>query len=138
VASKVAGITEIQAGGATLCDVAYKKWGAETEPSLFVRSTITSRPVPDRIVCDAGLKTMLPWVYPPQPLGLTGVQDIKVTAEHIRLQLEKPDSSLKVGDFLDFIPNYGDITVFLHDYLYGVRDGRVEVIWPIAARGKLR
>ncbi len=138
VASKVAGITEIQAGGATLCDVAYKKWGAETEPSLYVRSTVTSRPAPDRIICDAGLKTMLPWIYAPQPLGLTGVKDIKVTAEHGWVLLERPDSSLKVGDFLDFIPTYGDITVFLHDYLYGIRDGRVEVIWPIEGRSKIR
>lgn len=138
VASKVPGVTEIQAGGAVFCDVSYKKWGALTEPSLYVRSTITSRPAPDRIICDAGLKTMLPWVYLSQPLGLTGVKDIKLMAEHGKVQLDTPNSSLKVGDFLDFIPNYGDITVFLHDYLYGIRGGRVEVIWPVSARGKIR
>ena len=138
VASTVPGITEIQAGGATFCDVSYKKWGAETEPALYIRSTVTSHPVPDRIICDAGFKTMLSRYSGPQILGLTGVKEIKLMAEHAKVQLEKPDSAVKVGDFLDFIPDYGDITVFLHDYLYGVRDGRVEVIWPIAARGKIR
>jgi len=138
VASKMPGITEIQAGGATFCDVSYRKWGAKTEPALYIRSTVTSRPAPDRIICDAGFKTMLSRFYGPQPLGLSGVKNIHVSAEHGVLQLEKPDSGLNVGDFLDFIPDYGDITVFLHDFLYGIRDGRVEVIWPIAARGKIR
>ena len=41
-------------------------------------------------------------------------------------------------DILDFIVGYGDTTVFLHDKLYGVRDGRVEVVWDIQGRGKLR
>jgi len=138
VASKVAGITEIQAGGAIFCDVSYKKWGALTKTSLFVRSTVTSRPQPDRIVCDAGFKTMPKWLYGPQPLGLTGVKTINTSAEHGVLYLEKSNMDVKVGDFLDFIPDYGDMTVFLHDYIYGIRNGRVEVIWPIAARGKIR
>jgi len=38
----------------------------------------------------------------------------------------------------DFIVGYGDSTVFLHDILYGVRDGIVEAAWPILGRGKLR
>jgi len=138
VASKVPGITEIQAGGAVFSDVSYQKWGVETEPALFVRSTVTSRPVPDRIICDAGFKAMPGWYNSPQALGLSHVQRIGASAEHGYIQLTKPNNSLKVGDDLEFIPDYGDLTVFLHDYLYGIRDGRVEVIWPIAARGKIR
>jgi hypothetical protein len=33
---------------------------------------------------------------------------------------------------------YGDSTLFLHDELYGVRDGRVETAWAILGRGKTR
>jgi D-serine deaminase-like pyridoxal phosphate-dependent protein len=138
VSSKVQGITEIQAGGATFCDVAYKKWGAETKQSLYIRSTVTSRSVPDRIICDAGFKAMSIRYFEPQPVGLTGVKKVGVSAEHGVVLLEKPDSSVKVGDFLDFIPGYEDSTVYLHDYLYGIREGRVEVIWPISGRGKIR
>jgi D-serine deaminase-like pyridoxal phosphate-dependent protein len=138
VSSKVQGITEIQAGGATFCDVAYKKWGAETKHSLYVRSTVTSRPVPDRIICDAGFKTMYIRYYEPQPVGLTGVKKVGGSAEHGVILLEKADPGVQVGDFLDFIPAYEDSTVYLHDYLYGIREGRVEVIWPIAGRGKIR
>jgi hypothetical protein len=45
---------------------------------------------------------------------------------------------VKIGDVFDFVVGYGDETVCLHDKLYGLRDGVVEVVWPILARGKLR
>lgn len=138
VASAMSGVTEIQAGGAVFSDVTYKKWGAETEPALFIRSTVTSRPVPERIICDAGFKTMPCWLNEPQPVGLSYVEKMGVSAEHGIINLGKANRSVKVGDVLDFIPAYGDITVFLHDYLYGIRNNMVEVIWPIAGRGKIR
>jgi hypothetical protein len=28
--------------------------------------------------------------------------------------------------------------VHLHDTMYGVRNGRVETVWPVAARGRLQ
>jgi len=39
---------------------------------------------------------------------------------------------------VEFVSGYCDSTVCLHDELYGVRAGRLEVIWPILGRGKLR
>ena len=44
---------------------------------------------------------------------------------------------MQVGDKLNFIVGYGDNTVYLHDQLYGVRKGRVELVWDIQGRGKL-
>jgi hypothetical protein len=43
-----------------------------------------------------------------------------------------------VGDRIEWIVAYGDVTVALHDVFYGIRDGRVEVVWPILGRGKLQ
>ncbi len=132
------GITEIQAGGAIFSDISCQRWGVETVPSLFVRTTVTSRPAPDRIVFDAGFKALPEWTATPKPLGLSGVKSIHMSAEHGTLTLEAPDSSLKVGDTFDCIVGYADATLFLHDKLYGIRDGSVEVIWAIQGRGKLR
>ena len=42
------------------------------------------------------------------------------------------------GDLLEFIPGHGCTTVNLHDHLYAVRDGRLEAIWEIAGRGRVR
>jgi D-serine deaminase-like pyridoxal phosphate-dependent protein len=138
VTPRIPGVTEIQAGGAVFSDVIYRKWGALTQPALFLRSTVTSRPVPHRIICDAGFKTLPTWTEAPEALGITGVHEYGKSAEHGVLRLSVPDHRTKVGDPIDFIPAYGDSTVFLHDRLYGVRGGRVEAVWVIEGRSRMR
>lgn len=136
--AQVEGITEVQAGGAVFNDVTYRLWGVRTETALFIRTAVSSRPTPDRIICDAGFKAMPAWLSAPEPLGLEGVDHMKMYAEHGVLHLTDPNSAIKVGHTLDFVPAYGDITVFLHDQMYGIRGNRVEEIWPVEGRGKIR
>jgi D-serine deaminase-like pyridoxal phosphate-dependent protein len=131
-------VTEIQAGGAIFNDVTYAKWNVSTEPAIFVHSTVTSRPTPDRIICDAGFKTMPAWLNMPKPLGIADVVKVATSAEHGIVTLSRPNNDIGVGDTIDFLLGYGDATVFLHDQLYGVRDGIVEVVWRIEGRGRLR
>jgi D-serine deaminase-like pyridoxal phosphate-dependent protein len=138
VAARVAGVTEIQAGGAVFADVTYERWGAPTRPALFLRATVTSRPAPDRIICDAGFKTLPGWMNAPRPVQVDGMMEWSISAEHGILRIDGPERTLRVGDPIDFVPGYGDTTVFLHDRLYGVREGRVEHVWPIAGRARVR
>ena len=132
------GITEIQAGGAIFNDVTYTSMNVSTQQALFVHSVVTSRPAADRIIMDAGFKTLPRWISPAQPIGISGVADVLMSAEHGIFTLEQPDDSIAVGDRFDFVVGYGDTTVFLHDNLYALRDDVVEAVWPISARGKLR
>ena len=132
------GVTEIQAGGAIFGDATYQSWGAPTDPALFGQVVVTSRPAPDRIITDAGFKTLPGTERQPQAVGLANVVNISASAEHGVITLSAPNESVRVGDLLDFVVGYGDATVFLHDALYGVRDGIVETIWPVSGRGKLR
>ena len=74
----------------------------------------------------------------PKPRGLPEVTAVGCSAEHGTIQLAEPSGTPRVGDKLQFIVGYGDTTVFLHDNFYGIRDGRVEVVWPILGRGKLQ
>jgi D-serine deaminase-like pyridoxal phosphate-dependent protein len=134
----VNGMTEIQAGGAIFCDPAYQKRHVKTEPSLFVRATVTSRPVPERIIFDVGFKSLPTWYGDPVPIGLPPVASIGMSAEHGKVILAAPDTTVRVGDGFDFEVGYTDVTLFLHDTLYGVRDGVVEVEWAIEGRGKLQ
>jgi len=60
----------------------------------------------------------------------------RATAEHTTIELAAPRSRPAVGDRVEFVPGYSDSTVFLHDRLYGVRDGKVDIAWPILGRGK--
>jgi len=132
------GMTEIQAGGAIFCDVTYQSWGVDLQPALFVQTTVTSRPNPQRIICDAGFKSLPSNDAPPAPLGLAQtVKKVVSSAEHGALELQSPNDTLEVGDLLDFVVGYGDGTVYLHDVMVGVRNGIVECVWPILARGKL-
>lgn len=133
----LAGMTEIQAGGAIWCDMTYQAWGVALEPALFVLAMVTSRPSPKRVIIDAGFKTLPRGFIQPKPL-IDGVASYVLSAEHGNITLEAPNHELKVGDMLDIIVGYSDATVFLHDHLYGIRNGIVEAVWPIAGRGKLR
>jgi D-serine deaminase-like pyridoxal phosphate-dependent protein len=134
----LAGVTETQAGGAIFSDVTYASWNVPTLPALFVRCTVTSRPAPERIIVDGGFKTMPAWMNPPRPIGVDHVKRVATSAEHGIITLDQPNHEIQVGDGLDFILGYGDSTVFLHDSMYGVRNGTVELIWRIEARGRLR
>jgi hypothetical protein len=37
---------------------------------------------------------------------------------------------------VEIVVGYSDTTVHLHDEMVAVRGGRVEAVWPIAARGR--
>ncbi len=138
VAALEEGVTEIEAGGAVFNDVTYTSMNVSTQQALFVHSVVTSRPAEDRVIVDAGFKALPRWINPAQPVGISGVADMVMSAEHGIITLEQPNDSIAVGDRYDFIVGYGDTTVFLHDNLYALRDDRVEAVWPILARGKLR
>ncbi len=132
------GVTEIEAGGAVFCDMTYQGWGIDLEAALFVRTMVTSRPTPTRIICDAGFKTLPRGFVMPKPLGIEDVTQLSFSAEHGILTLSQPNTTLQVGDTFDFVVGYGDATVFLHDQIYGIRQGLVEACWPVLGRGKLR
>jgi D-serine deaminase-like pyridoxal phosphate-dependent protein len=132
------GVTEIEAGGAIFCDQTYQEWGVDLEPALFVQCTVTSRPTPVRVICDAGFKTLPRGFQAPKPMGLDQVKSVALSAEHGIITLEAPNDQVKVGDTLDLMVGYGDATVFLHDMMYGIRKGVVETAWLVQGRGKLR
>ncbi|MYD10379.1 MAG: DSD1 family PLP-dependent enzyme [Chloroflexi bacterium] len=127
----IKGMTEIQAGGAIFCDVIYQRWGVETTPCLFVQTIVSSRPAPDRIVVDAGFKTLPIWHAQPRGIGLPAVKSHASSAEHGVITLERADTRIKVGDLLDFIVGYTDSAIILHRKLYGIRQGVVEVEWDL-------
>lgn len=137
IAATLPGVTEIQAGGGVFGAVHYRKdYGVEHDCALTILTTVVSRPTPARIVCDAGWKSMAVHPTPPEPLNVGAVESLNVSAEHATIALAGSRATPGVGDHVEFVAGYSDSTVFLHDRLHGVRDGRVEVIWPILGRGK--
>jgi 3-hydroxy-D-aspartate aldolase len=44
----------------------------------------------------------------------------------------------RLGEKLMLIPGHCDPTINLHDWYVGIRNGRVEALWPVSARGASR
>ncbi len=136
--SRHPGITEIQAGGIIFNDMYYSNLGLDHKFALKIISTIISRPHSRRIVTDAGKKAMSSDTALPLPLGVDSIESMRFSAEHGVINTGEPVCGWDIGGKLEWVVGYGDTTVALHDEMYGVRDGQVEVVWPIQGRGKIR
>lgn len=134
------GITELQAGGGIFMDAFYRHSCQVTQwdYALSVLTTIVSRPAPERAVIDAGRKTMNIEIHPAIVPGRDDIVVQSLSAEHGTLRLAPSAQHLAIGDRLEIIPGYSDLTCVLHDHLYGFRRNKLEVIWPLEARGKLQ
>jgi D-serine deaminase-like pyridoxal phosphate-dependent protein len=139
VATTYPGITEVQAGSYALMDAAYARLGLGFAQALTVLTTITSRPSPEQVVTDAGLKSVTPEHGMPLVVGHEQLECHSLSEEHGRLRSTRgPVEGLGIGELLEFVPGHGCTTMNLHDQVYAMRGGRVEEIWQIAARGKVR
>lgn len=136
--SGIEGVTEIQAGGGIFGDIEYLQQGANVQRALSLMCQVTSRPTDDRIITDAGRKTIDPGNRQPEPRGIALSGPIAFSAEHGILDLAQPSCEPRPGDRIFFNVGYSDQCNHLHENFYGVRNGVVETIWPILGRGKLQ
>lgn len=104
------------------------------EHALFVKTTVMSRPAAGRAVVDAGLKASSVDSGMPAVWGRSDVRYLKASDEHGVLATDDAASPV-LGDQLMLVPGHCDPTVNLYDHLVCVRNGVVEALWPIAARG---
>lgn len=106
----------------------------EWENSLFILTSVMSYAKPHLAIVDAGLKAQsvdsgLPFIY-----GRDDVKYIKCSDEHG--VIEDSGGVLKINEKLRLVPGHCDPTCNVHDYYVGVRNGKVETLWPVSARGK--
>ena len=106
--------------------------------SAFRRATVVSRPTLERAVLDSGRKTIHPDLQMPSVKGISDVEVKELNAEHCILTLGPEARDLKIGDKIELFVGYADFTTVLHDEFYAFRSDRLEAVWGIAARGKLR
>lgn len=114
--------------------------------AMQVHVTVVSRPSKDRAILDGGSKT---FTNDGPPASLTGFGRIveypdaaiaKLSEEHGHVDLSAcpPEKRPEIGERVRVIPNHACGTTNLHDEVVGHRKGRVEVTWPVLARGKVR
>ena len=132
---------ELQCGSYAFMDADYQTINDENDQpisefknSLFILTSVMSHAKTDKAICDAGLKAQsidsgLPYIF-----GREDVKYIKCSDEHG--VIEDTGSALKINEKLKLVPGHCDPTCNVHDWYVGVRNGKVEALWPISARGK--
>ena len=106
----------------------------EWENALFILTSVMSHSKANKAIVDAGLKAQsvdsgLPVIY-----GRDDVEYVKCSDEHG--VVADPKGVLAINEKLRLVPGHCDPTCNVHDWYVGVRGGKVEVVWPISARGK--
>jgi len=137
ITGRYPGVTEVEAGSYVFMDAKYSRVEGLEDfgRALTVLSTVVSRPRPGVAICDAGLKTITTEFGLPPVKGLEGVTYERASEEHGRLKVD-PDVKLRPGDKIEFIVTHCCTNTNLYDRFHCVRDGRLEAVWRIAARGR--
>ncbi|MEI3606577.1 alanine racemase [Pseudogracilibacillus sp. SE30717A] len=134
-------VTEVRAGMYVFNDRNVMATGGATEDdcAVTIYSTVVSRPSKDRLIIDAGSKTL---AHDPNIEG--GFGRIKnqenlvikrLSEEHAIVEIQGK-CDLRVGDIVEIIPNHICPVINLTDEVYGFRGGVFEKTVTIDARGK--
>ena len=133
---------ELQCGSYVFMDRDYGSVMDESAPllntyanSLFVLTTVMSKPSDSVAVCDAGLKAHSIDSGMPSVHGKNSIEYRQPSDEH-GLLIDS-QGTLNLGDKLLLVPGHCDPTVNLHDWYVGVRENRVAELWPVSARGMI-
>jgi D-serine deaminase-like pyridoxal phosphate-dependent protein len=113
--------------------------------ALSVLVTVVSTAVSGHAVVDGGSKTFSYDHFQGgdgRGFGIVkedpGAEIERFSEEHGHLNLQRSERRYRVGDRVSIIPNHVCTTVNMHDEIYGVRGERVEEIWRVEGRGKVR
>jgi 3-hydroxy-D-aspartate aldolase len=132
-------VTEINPGMYPFNDVGQLHRVEKADCAVTVHSSVISAPTDDRVVVDAGSKTMSMDVdRMPVPANRDDLEYYNYSEEHGWVDTGDADDQPAVGERLEFIIPHVCTTVNLHDTLVGVRGGRVEDVWEVQARGKVK
>ncbi len=143
-AHEVPGVTEHRAGTYVFNDRGTVATGVATwdDCAMRIRTSVVSRPTPERAIIDGGSKTFSTDQFGQQGFGrIVEYPDAEITKlneEHGYLDLSACRSRPEVGEVVSVIPNHTCVVTNLHERLIGVRRGKVEVVWDVAARGHVR
>jgi D-serine deaminase-like pyridoxal phosphate-dependent protein len=106
-------------------------------PAALVLTTVVSRPLANRVTCDAGHKAVSADAGVPtcEALGWPGLTGLKPSEEHLPIDVTGDPMPAR-GDMLYLLPTHVCPTVNNFDRAMIVREGKVESIEPVTARGR--
>ena len=137
-------LTEHRAGTCVYNDAMVVASGTATwdNCAMRVRCTVVSRPAAPRAILDAGTKVLTSDQYGMKGYGhvleYPGAVITGLSEEHGTVDLSACPEQPRVGDVVHVVPNHCCVVSNMVDEVYGVRGDRVEVVWRVAARGKVQ
>lgn len=143
--AQVGGITEMRPGTYVFRDTTgflYGHYGPE-RCAARVLATVVSHPSRDRMIVDAGSKTLALDKSHGHPghgyiIGHPNSVIDRLSEEHGVVEIADDDPGFTIGERIEIIPNHICPSINLLDDLHIVRNGEIVDVWPIAARGKVR
>jgi D-serine deaminase-like pyridoxal phosphate-dependent protein len=143
-AHNVQELTEHRAGTYVYGDRYTVRSGAMQlhECALTVVTTVVSRPTAERGILDGGSKTLSS-----DPMGEEGygllleypeAKLYSLSEEHGCVDFSACSERPEIGERVTVLPNHVCVVSNLFNQVVGVRGGRVEVVWPVACRGRLQ
>jgi D-serine deaminase-like pyridoxal phosphate-dependent protein len=141
----VGGITEMRPGTYVFRDTTGFLYGIYGPDRCAARvlATVVSHPTKDRLIVDAGSKTLALDKSHGHPgygyiIGHPGSIIDRLSEEHGVVVIPDDDPGFEIGQRVEIIPNHVCPSINLLDELTIVRDGQIIDVWPIAARGKVQ
>jgi 3-hydroxy-D-aspartate aldolase len=133
------GVTEVRLGTYAIMDAGHAPYAPSLHPAAHILTTVTSCPEPGTAITDAGQKAVGIDLGLPVVRDRPGISAMALSAEHCRLGLaDDVQGTVALGDRLWLTPWDIGTCMNLYDAVYGARRGRLEVVWPISARGRYR
>ena len=110
--------------------------------ALTVLATVVSRPTANRVIIDAGSKTLSSDLAGPDQPGyglLRGTPHVleRLNEEHGIIEMKEPSDSPRVGERVRIIPNHACVVSNLFDVVHLVSGDAVVETVPVAARGRV-
>ncbi len=140
-----AGIDELRPGTAVFNDGSHANFLGHTDwCAATVLATVVNLPTPERVVVDAGAKALTsdrrgPSILENSGFGMVVGQPeatiVSLSDEHGVLSV--PDAgAYSIGGVIRIIPNHICPCVNLYDHAFVAREGVVEDVWEVSARGQ--
>ena len=133
IAGDMPEVTEIQGGSYLVMETSYE-YMEDFHLAGKVLSSIISVPRPGMAVGDAGARAVGGLKGLPRVEGRPGVEAVDMDTDRIVFQVAE-GTELEVGDQVVLLPGQQDAMVSRWDRFVGIRDGMVETVWEIEARG---
>ncbi len=137
-------VSEHRAGTYVYGDRAMIRSGAmsQADCAMHIIATVVSRPTAERGILDAGSKTLSSDFLNLEGHGLIlEYPEAKIAGlseEHGHVDFSACERRPAIGERVTIIPNHCCVVSNLFNQIIGVRNGEVEVVWPVSSRGLLQ